>query len=91
MTWATYKTLCVIGLMINSAIYLVAVLVLAVMFNRPLVWRFDLVAVGVTYLSYSAHVLSQGTGDRWHSVALALVWLSIFLGATAGLALFFGS
>lgn len=91
MNWATYKTLAAIGLMINSAIFLIAVLVLAVLFNRPLVWRFDLVAIGVTYLSYSCHVLCEHDRDAWRSAAVVLVYLSIGLGAIAGLALFLGS
>jgi hypothetical protein len=91
MKWATYKLLAVIGLMLNSAIYLVAVLVLAVYFNRPLVWRFDLIAISVTYLSYAAHVCSEENNDPWHSAATILVYLSIGLAAIAGVALFLGS
>lgn len=85
-----------VGLLLNSALYLTGALALAIVEHDHVASRLALLACGVTYLSYLAHQRAaalalqhplDGTPFWPGRVAAALVWLSIFLGASAGFAL----
>ena len=79
----------VIGAMINSALYLVAVFIAAFIMGKDLAWKLDVAACGITYLSYVMMAAGQVREKPAMMLANALVWLSIALGAAAGIALLF--
>lgn len=73
----------VAGAVINSALYLFAVFVAAIVTAHPVAMKFSIAAFGVTYLSYIAQL-------TWSQhLASSLVWVSIMLGIFAGLLLLF--
>ena len=90
MTLATFKVVMAIGVLINSALYLVGCFVLGIYLRRPLVYDLAIAASGVTYLSFTVHFVSDQAGDTKQAVAVLLVYLSIVLGAGAGVGILFG-
>ena len=74
------------GALINSALYLAAVFVAALMTGHRFAWQCAIIAMGVTYLSHVAQftVAQLGLVTR---LANWLVIASMLLGALAGLAL----
>jgi hypothetical protein len=78
------------GALINSALYLVAVFVAAVMSGNRFAWQSAIATMGITYI---AHVL-QFTAAQTQSpgiltVANVVTWLSILFGLMAGVSLLF--
>lgn len=72
-----------IGVIVNSALYLGAVIGTALYEHNFLASRLGIAAIGVTYLAYN-----QMFGyPAWQFTNGTLVWLSIALGVFAGLAL----
>jgi hypothetical protein len=93
MDRATFKLLMAIGVLLYGALYLCAVVLLGLIMS---VWPASLLAVaamGVSYLSYIAQLFCQHDAPAdtpvATSLALLLVWLSMLLGAGAGLMLLF--
>lgn len=77
-----------IGVLVNSALYLTLVFVAGLFFGVPFAWKSAVATAGVVYLAYFAQeaaITSQSKVIR--CVAVALVLLSIALGAGAGIAL----
>ena len=79
MSRETFKLLMAIGVLLNSALYLVGCLIAGLIMGRPVVYDLALAALGVTYLSYTCH-FAAGEGDTMHGIALLLVYVSIILG-----------
>lgn len=75
-----FRLIASFGLIANSALYLSAVIACGLIVHNPWAWRLGVAAVGVTYLSYTAHLIAA-------RFAFSLVILSIALGALAGLSL----
>lgn len=67
---------------INSALYLAAIIGVAVVLGKPLAWQLAIFTYGVCYLSYAVQMWYPGT-----MIAKALTFLSIATGTGAGLAL----
>jgi arginine exporter protein ArgO len=83
-----------IGLVVNSALYLLMVFASAVIFGQRAVLVVTIAAAGVTYLSYVAqiafHNASAPHNLQAYRKAQAATMLSIVLGTLAGLMLAFG-
>lgn len=77
-----------IGVLVNSALYLSLVFVAGLFFGVPLAWKGAVATAGVVYLAYFAQeaAIMRQSKVIWHA-AVALVLLSIALGAGAGIAL----
>ncbi len=75
-----------IGGLINSALYLGGVLLVAIVEHNRYASRLALIAIGLTFLAYLAQV--QRGADSTIGAAIAVV--SIVAGIGAGLALLFG-
>ena len=82
-----------IGALINSALYLFACWYAAVVFGYGVTWRLAVASMGVTYVS---HVLNLAADSDprgrtpWHPIPEIATWLSIVLGAAAGITLLIG-
>lgn len=76
----------VVGAIVNSAIYLVAVFYAGLTYGHPYAWKFAIAAMGVTYLSYLVQIPGREAAP---TIAAILVVASILLGAAAGIALLF--
>lgn len=79
---------CMIGVLLNSALYLVGAFAAGLLTHNGYAWKFALVASACTYLCYlfQATALSRIMSvPRWLSEVA--VGLSIIFGAVAGLAL----
>lgn len=89
MDRATYKMMMALGVLLNSALYLAGALWLGVQLHNVIACRFALAALAVTYLSYAFHfaAVEKGALQAW---AVTLVYISIILGAGAGVALLLG-
>lgn len=85
MDRAAFKNIMAAGVLLNSALYLNGVFVAGLLQGNEWAWKLALVTFGVTYLSYVAQFVRDGS-----AVAVILVWLSIGIGITAGFALLFG-
>lgn len=85
MDRAAFKSVMAAGVLINSALYLNGVFVAGLVEGNLWAWKLALAAFGVTYLSYLAQFIREGS-----ILAVGAVWLSIALGAAAGLALLIG-
>lgn len=72
----------VLGILVNSALYLSGCVAAGLVTGNGLAWRFALAAVGVTYIGYVLQYVA-------HALANAAVWLSVGLGVAAGLSLLF--
>jgi len=77
-----------VGVMVNSALYLIAVFVAGILTAHVGAWRLAIVAFGITYLSYllgynNALYRLRSIGV-WQAIAAGL---SIIVGLLAGLAL----
>ena len=79
-----FKPFLVVGLMLNSALYLSGVFVAGIASHRPWAWRVALLACGFSYVSY--YIQAVGMERK---VAVQAVFLSIFFGIVAGLLLLF--
>ena len=75
------QRLLVVGIYINSALYLIGVFVAGLVTDHPTAWRMALVTAGVCYFAYFAQVW----GKRHAATAATLV--SVAAGIVAGLAL----
>jgi arginine exporter protein ArgO len=71
-----------VGLLLNSALYLVCVFVAGIFTHNALSWKLAIATMGVCYLCYLAQDMAAS-----RRVAGALVVLSIILGVAAGLLL----
>lgn len=89
MNRETFKSLMAVGVLLNSALYLNGVFVAGLVESNPWAWRGALAGFGVTYLSYLLH-FAGGTAEWPSAAARGLVWLSIAIGALAGVALLIG-
>lgn len=72
----------IIGLIMNSALYLGAVFVAALVDHNALAEHLALAAMGATYLSYFVQTITPSRAG-----AIGSVGLSVLLGAAAGVAL----
>ena len=90
MSRATFKLVMAIGLLLNSALYFVGVLLVAVVTRAWFATYLDLSAIGVTYLSYVFNFAAdhEAPGDTLARLARGFVFASVALGVLAGLALF---
>ena len=89
MDRATFKLVMAIGVLLNSALYLGGCLIAGLATQNGIAWRFALAALGITYFSYVCHFAAS----EWNELgrlAIIFVWLSVLLGACAGVALLFG-
>lgn len=77
-------SLMAVGVMLNSALYLVAVVAAGFLTAHPKSWKLGIAALGVTYLSY---VLNISTQNR--PIVVFMFMLTILLGAGAGITLLF--
>lgn len=71
------------GLIVNSALYLAAVFVAGLLTQNAWAWQAAIGTMGVTYLSYAAHLVERPRAAR------SLASLSILTGVVAGLRLLF--
>ena len=74
----------IIGVLLNSALYLVCCFVAGLVVRNGWAWRLAIAAMGMTYLCY----LVQLAGAP-HGRTVILAGYSILLGAAAGIALLF--
>ncbi len=88
MDQSTWKTILAIGVLLNSALYLAACITIGVVMHNGAAWKVGLASVGITYFSYICKCAEPD--EPWTTVAPWLVWLSIILGAAAGVVLLFG-
>lgn len=88
MNLATFKLMMAIGVLLNSALYLISVIAAGLVTHNHAAWWLGIAAAGTTYLSYVCH-FAAAEGDRTaetcQALAAPLVWFSIALGAAAGL------
>lgn len=78
------KRVVLYGIVVNSALYLTLVVVIALATSNPIAWKLGLAAIGVTYVSYMLQV-AEGENQRY--AAYGAVVCSIVLGLLAGLTL----
>lgn len=78
------QRLLVIGIYINSALYLMGVFVEGLLTAHPNAWRYALVAAGLSYLSYVMQVASVP-----RTLCAIVVCISFSAGAAAGILLLF--
>lgn len=71
-----------VAVLLNSALYLAAVIAAGLVTAHTAAWRLGIFAVGLTYLCYLALA-------NYEHVARLLVVLSVVVGTAAGLALLF--
>ncbi len=71
--------LLVIGLYINSALYLTGCFVAGLMLHNPLAWQLALFSAGMSYVSYYLQIIDQ------RFIASLAVALAFGAGATSGL------
>lgn len=71
-------------MLLNSALYLAAVIAAGLVTAHTAAWRLGIFAVGLTYLCYLAQTMAN-----YEHVARLLVVLSVVVGTAAGLALLF--
>lgn len=69
-----------VGILLNSALYLSGCFIAGLVTGNPVAWRLALAAMGIVYICYCL----QGIG---HRLSGAVTWLSVALGAAAGLSL----
>jgi hypothetical protein len=72
----------VVAVIVNSAIYLVAVMYAGLIVGNPFAWRCSIAAMGMTYLSYYVQLMKMPT-----PLIYAFVAASIVLGFAAGVSL----
>jgi hypothetical protein len=73
------QRLLVIGVYINSALYLIGVFTAGVIQHVPHAWQFALLSAGVAYLSYWLQIIRA---PEW--VNIVLVGISVGAGFAAG-------
>lgn len=89
------------GALVNSALYLTAVVAAGLLTANPFAWRCGIAAMGVTYLSYlsqAPRLRFESHHDRTPAIYIpvpgvlrsAVLLSSIALGALAGVALLIG-
>lgn len=83
------QRLLVIGLYINSALYLTGTFVAGIVTQHPWAWRASLASAGVSYIAYALQLPSPGKPET-PGLNLLAVLLSVALGLAAGLILLFG-
>ena len=76
------QRLLVIGIYINSALYLAGVFVAGIITNNPTAWKLSLATAGFCYLTYTAQVMGAQ-----RAACLALFATSVVLGVFSGLSL----
>lgn len=82
----TYERLIsLLGLLLNSALYIALVFVGGVLAGNPLVWKLAIATAGICYICY---VLQAVNAKAWASGFVTL--LSVITGVGAGLCLLFG-
>lgn len=79
-----FKPFLLVGLLLNSALYLTGVFVAGMMTHDGAAWKLALVAAGVSYLSYSMQIYGAG-----RNACATVVVISVLAGAAAGLLLLF--
>jgi succinate dehydrogenase hydrophobic anchor subunit len=83
----------IIGALLNSALYLLCVFVAGIVTGHPIAWKLALIAMGVTYVSHIVGMrvanMEYAERDQVRPLTSAIVWLSILLGAAAGVDLLF--
>lgn len=75
-----------LGLLINSALYLGAIIAAGLVTGDAFAWKLALLSVGACYIGY---FLQIGPSRVPRRIIAAIVYLSIALGVLAGLALLF--
>ena len=92
MTRETYKLMMAIGVLLNSALYLLTVFVMGVVLDQVWAWKLAIAAIGCTYLLYVCQFTGNVSSD-WRlervmgSLAPWLFWLSLALAFAAGIPL----
>jgi hypothetical protein len=79
----------IIGALINSSLYLACVFIAGIVTAHPIAWKFALITMGVTYLQHTIGIVAAYEFGAWQTVSIALLWLTIALGAVSGLSLLF--
>lgn len=74
-------TLILQGALVHGALYLILVFAGGVLENNPLAWKLAIGAAGLSYLSYAIQASAFSDAGRF------FVFLSIIVGAAAGIAL----
>ena len=83
----TFRMFAAIGLLLNSALYLVGCLVLGVILGDLAVCKLAVAALGITYLSYFSIGREPGRVDWPHTAARVFTYFSIAFGFSAGVLL----
>lgn len=78
-----------VGLIVNSALYLGAVFVAGLMLEKPLAWQGAIIAMGMTYVSYFVQIMPPGApvSPALRAGQVLFVACSILAGIAAGIAL----
>lgn len=77
----------IVGAMLNSALYLTAVFVAGLTTGNRHATLLAILAFGLTYVSYLLFWVVQLRAAAWSLHATVVTWLSILIGALAGLSL----
>lgn len=81
-----------VGVIVNSALYLLCVFVSGMLQGNPWAWKGAIAAFGLTYLTYFAQSLlyPARAGTEWiYGMAMVLNVAAIILAAVSGLTLLF--
>lgn len=82
-----------LGILLNSALYLFCVWYAGLFHDKPAAWKFAIIAMGVTYVSYCLQLTASLPDLRpaWLTswVIASVVGWSVVFGVAAGLALLF--
>lgn len=78
------RELVIIGLFLNSCLYITGVFVAGIIMRNGLAWKLSLLTAGLCYVSYALQLADIGKGYSG-----AAVRLSVVVGVIAGLALLF--
>lgn len=92
MTREVFKLMMAIGVLLNSALYLLTVFVMGVLLGQAWIWRLDVAAIGCTYLLYICQFTGNvNSDDRLERIMGAVApwffWLALLLAIAAGLPL----
>lgn len=84
MDRATFKLVMAIGVLLNSALYLGAIVLVGLITSQLAAVYLAIAAFGVSYLSYCFNFAAD-EADLFAGIARNLVGLSVFLGVVAGI------
>lgn len=80
-----FKPFLVIGILVNSALYVSGVFIAGLVTHSPMAWKLALIAFGLSYISYFLQI-TESAGRKAVEWSVAL---SILAGTVGGLRLLF--